>query len=80
MSSASCHGDVVEDGVGLDAEAARDLDDALGAERALGIDVHHLAVAAAVLDGQLRGDAEGVAEPGRGRVCNMSMIGPQWTI
>jgi hypothetical protein len=47
------HEDVVEDGGAVDFEAVGDGDHSVGTERPLRVDVHHLAVAAALRAGQL---------------------------
>ena len=54
--------DVVHHVLGVESEALGDRLEALGAERALRVDVERLALAAALRDGQLAGDAERVTE------------------
>ena len=55
-------GDVVEDVVGVEAEALGDGAEALGTEGAFGVDVEGHAFGAALVEGKLAGDAERVAE------------------
>ena len=56
--------DVLEGGDGVHVEPLGDGLEAFGAERALRVDVHGLALGTAVGDGQLARDAEGVAQLG----------------
>ena len=56
--------DVVENGIRVKVEPLCDLDDALGPERALGVDEGDLSAATALVQGQLGGHGEGVADLG----------------
>lgn len=55
---------VLEDSLGVEVEALGDLDDAIGPERTLGVDEGNLGAAAALVQGQLGGHGEGVADLG----------------
>ena len=56
--------DVVENGIRVKVEPLCDLDDALGPERALGVDEGDLSAATALVQGKLGGHGEGVADLG----------------
>jgi len=62
MRESTSNGDVVKNSLGIDTKAVSDFDNALGAEGAFGVNVHHLAVASLHCEGKLGGDAHSVTQ------------------
>ncbi len=58
--------DVIEHSFGVNTKARADLSDTLRTERALRVDVHNLAIAAARGSGKLGGHAQGMTQPAVG--------------